>query len=151
MIDVDYYLNEVRKQALLSRKINTKVGALLVDASGEILLAECNDYIDPVYSNPLLENEYDRKAYSEHAERRVIYSALNKKICKLSEKTMVVTHFPCTDCARAIILTGIRKLVVDKIDKHSKFYIEWLEDFKTSYKMLKSNGVNIELTDGSIF
>lgn len=151
MTDVDYFLREARKQASLSKKPNTKVGALLVDSSGEILLAECNDYIDPVYSNPLLENEANRKLYSEHAERRIIYAALNNNIANVSDKTLVITHFPCTDCARAIILIGIRNLIVDKIDIKSKFYIDRLEDLKTSYRMLKLNGVNIALSDRTLF
>lgn len=147
----DYFMKKAHEQAMLSNKENTKVGALLIDENGLILLSECNNYIEPIYSNPSILNKETRKFYSEHAERRIIYSALKKGISKMSDKTLVVTHFPCCECARSIILTGIRKIVVNSIDFDSPFYIKWIENIKVSYEMLNSNDVLILLKNGQQF
>lgn len=144
----DYFMELARDQAKLSSKENTKVGALLIDNKGLVLLSECNDYIEPVYSNPSILNKVERKLYSEHAERRIIYSALKKGISEMSDKTLVVTHFPCCECARSIILTGIRKIVVDSIELDSPFYIKWIKNIKVSYEMLNSNDVLVLLKNG---
>ncbi len=53
----DYFMELARDQAKLSSKKNTKVGALLIDNNGLVLLSECNDYIEPVYSNPSILNK----------------------------------------------------------------------------------------------
>lgn len=147
----DFFMKKAHEQALLSNKENTKVGALLIDENGLILLSECNNYLEPVYSHPSLLNKETRKLYSEHAERRIIYTALKKGISKMGDKTLVVTHFPCCECARSIILTGIRKIVVDSIDFNSSFYIKWIENIKISYGMLISNNVLILLKNGQPF
>ena len=147
----DYFMKKAHEQAMLSNKENTKVGALLIDENGLILLSECNNYIEPIYSHPSILNKETRRFYSEHAERRIIYSALKKGISKMSDKTLVVTHFPCCECARSIILTGIRKIMVDSIDFDSPFYIKWIENIKVSYEMLNSNDVLILLKNGQQF
>lgn len=147
----DYFMKKAHEQAMLSNKENTKVGALLIDENGLILLSECNNYIEPIYSHPSILNKETRRFYSEHAERRIIYSALKKGISKMSDKTLVVTHFPCCECARSIILTGIRKIMVDSIDFDCPFYIKWIENIKVSYEMLNSNDVLILLKNGQQF
>lgn len=60
----------------------------------------------------------------------------------------MVTHFPCCECARSIILTGIRKIVVDSIEFDSPFYIKWIKNIKVSYEMLNSNDVLVLLKNG---
>lgn len=84
----DYFMELARDQAKLSKQEKyKKLGALLIDNNGLVLLSECNDYIEPVYSNPSILNKVERKLYSEHAERRIIYSALKKGISEMSDKT----------------------------------------------------------------
>jgi len=130
-------------RALQSRKKNTKVGALLLDRNNEIILEACNDYIDPVYDSENSVSEEDKKLYSEHAERRLIYSSIRFGIHDFHDKTMAVTHFPCCDCARAIILIGIRKLVVSARHADESFYTKWKDNITVSRRMLLQNNVEI--------
>ena len=44
-----------------------------------------------------------------HAERNAIYSAARKGV-QLLDSTIYITHFPCFDCYKAIILSGISKI-----------------------------------------
>lgn len=131
-------------KALQSRKKNTKVGALLLDKNDEIILEACNDYIYPVYYSESFESVQDKKLYSEHAERHLIYSSIRSGIHDFQDKTLVVTHFPCTDCARALILVGIKKLLVGARHDDESFYRKWKDNINVSRRMLQQNGVEID-------
>lgn len=130
-------------KALQSRKKNTKVGAILLDRNNEIILEACNDYIYPVYDSESSESVQDRKLYSEHAERHLIYASIRFGIHDFQDKTLVVTHFPCTDCARALILVGIKKLLIGTRHDDENFYFKWKENITVSRRILQQNGVEI--------
>lgn len=58
---------------------------------------------------------YDRKSgekffWVEHAERNAIYNAARSGTA-LQSSTIIVNRFPCADCARAIIQSGIATVV----------------------------------------
>jgi dCMP deaminase len=130
-------------KALQSRKKNTKVGALLLDKNYEIIIEACNDYIYPVYDSENFESLQDKKLYSEHAERHLIYSSIRLGIHDFQDKILVVTHFPCCDCARAIILIGIRKLLIGTKYGDANFYSKWKDNINVSHRMLLQNNVEI--------
>ena len=60
----------------------------------------------------------------EHAERNAIYNAARVGV-PLAGSTLVVTHPPCMDCARAIVQAGIKKVFWPKPDE--EFAMRWLE------------------------
>jgi dCMP deaminase len=134
-------------KALQSRKKNTKVGALLLDANSGIILEACNDYIYPVYDSEDAVSEQEKKLYSEHAERRLIYSSIRSGIHDFHDKTLAVTHFPCCDCARAIILIGIKRLIVSTRHSDEAFYKKWSDNINVSHRMLLQNNVEISFFD----
>jgi dCMP deaminase len=136
-------LERLLKCASLSKKPNTKVGAILVDKDNNIIFEASNDYICPLYEDPSIEVEADRRFYSEHAERRLIFSAVNSGFCAFQDKTLVVTHFPCCDCARAIILVGIKKMIVCFRYMDDDFLKKWEANIAVSKKMLEYNKVDI--------
>lgn len=74
--------------------------------------------------------------FAEHAERNAIFNAnesLRGCVC-------YVTMFPCADCSRAIIQTGIKELVVEMPDwEHER----WGGDFKVTRDMLAEAGVKL--------
>ncbi|MFZ6799261.1 deaminase [Undibacterium sp. Di24W] len=142
-------LDRANKIALFSKKPGTKVGAVLVDKMGGVIAEACNDYINPLYDNADIENEEDRCLYSEHAERRLIYSAIQSGIYDFSDKMLVVTHFPCCDCSRAIILIGIRKLLVGTKHMDKEFLEKWSNNIEVSKRMLVSNQVTIYENDST--
>src|SRR5690242_3026961 len=82
-----------------------KVGAVLVTAATEF--AACNDF--PAGIKPLPERAVgdNRFIWLEHAERTAIFEAARRGIA-IDGATLLSTDFPCTDCARAIVLTGIK-------------------------------------------
>lgn len=140
-------LQRARLKASQSRKENTKVGAVLLDSNYEILLEACNDYIYPLYDAEPGEPAPDKKLYSEHAERRLIYASIRLGIHDFHDKTLAVTHFPCCDCARAIILIGIKKVLVSANRDDTHFYRKWADNIKVAHRMLLQNNVEITFVD----
>jgi dCMP deaminase len=74
-----------------------------------------NDNIESRHTRP---NKY---LWTEHAERNAIYNAASTGNILLGA-TLYVNGIPCADCARAIIQSGITKIIM--IDKFIPTYQE---------------------------
>ena len=123
-----------------SKDTNTKVGAVIVDQDNIVMSMGYNGF--PRGCDDSIESRYERPMkymFTEHAERNAIYQAGRHGV-SLKNSTMYVTMFPCADCARAIIQSGITRLVVPNPDiNHPK----WGEDFKIAIIMLEEAKVKI--------
>jgi len=74
-----------------------------------------------------------------HAERNAIYKAARSGVSLVGTK-MYCTYFPCADCARGIVQSGIEKLITNKPDfNHHKWGESWLE----AMIILKECGVSV--------
>lgn len=121
----------------------------MIDKNETIFFEASNDYIYPLYDNPNIENESNRSFYSEHAERRLIFLAISSGFSDFQDKILVVTHFPCCDCARAIVLVGIKKVIVFPYHVSDKFLSKWEIDMAISKKIFKYNNVEVVHIDFS--
>ena len=119
-----------------SKDQNTQVGACIVDENNKILSLGyngmpigCNDDEMPWERDG---NPVDTKyMYVCHAELNAI---LNSKI-SLHGATLYVTLFPCNECAKAIIQSGIKK-VLYLSDKYKD-----TDGVRASKKMFDAAGV----------
>ena len=123
-----------------SKDTNRKNGAIVVDSDNIVLSMGyngfprgCDDSISERYDRP------DKYFYTEHAERNSIYHAARHGV-SLKGCSMYVTMFPCSDCARAIIQSGIKKLITPKPDLSSQI---WGKHFEISLEMLREANVEI--------
>jgi dCMP deaminase len=87
-----------------------------------------------------------KSLYFEHAERNVIYAAARTGI-PLESCELATTHFPCCDCARAIIQSGIKCVWVDAacMESDGVFYQRWQDQIEQSQIMMTEAGVHWEL------
>ena len=92
-----------------SKDDSTRVGAIIVTSDGDPISFGFNGFPRGVEELPERHERPDKYDFSEHAERNAIY--LSRR--DLRDTVMFVTHFPCPDCTRAIIQSGIKTLVVD--------------------------------------
>lgn len=78
---------------------------------------------------------------TEHAERRAIYRAAKLGIA-LEGCTLYCTWAACVDCARAIVESGITKLVrhYPPLDEATE---RWLESVSLGDQIMKNGGVKI--------
>jgi dCMP deaminase len=127
------YLELARHISLWSKDTNAKVGAIIVNDKNRVvsmgyngLPAGCNDNLPERNTTP------EKYLYFEHAERNAIYSAAAHGI-PLAGCTIYITRYPCADCARAIIQTGIKKVVCEEPDFNHHY---WGQHFKAAHALL---------------
>ncbi len=139
------FMQQAHNVSERSKDKNTKTGAVIVNNENTELSLGYNgfprgaddDTDQRRYERP------DKYFWTEHAERNAIYNAARNGI-KLKDTKMYCTYFPCSDCSRAIIQAGIKKLYTAKPDfNHDKWGASWVE----SVIMLKECGVEIIWTN----
>ncbi len=109
----EYFMGVAALSAKRSKDPNTQVGACIVNEDKRIVgigyngfPRGCNDDVFPWgkgNADPL-ENKYP---YVVHAEANCILNTTEK----LKGATLYVTLFPCNECAKLIIQSGIKHLV----------------------------------------
>ncbi len=83
--------------------------------------------------------------WAEHAERNAIYNAARTGMA-LEGFTIYSTRFPCMECARAIVQSGLKVLVSPRPDfDHPR----WGEGFKLAIELLTEAGVLIRWAEES--
>ncbi len=136
----EYFMGIAVLSSLRSKDPNTQVGACIVSPDKKIIGVGYNGFPTGCSDDELpWEREGDwintKYPYVCHAELNAI---LNSPISSLKGATLYVALFPCNECAKAIIQTGIKK-VIYLSDKYSES-----DQTKASKMMLKSAGVEFE-------
>ena len=130
-----------------SKDPSTKTGAVIVGPDKEIratvyngLVRGVNDDIPERLERP---TKYD---FFEHAERNALYNACLTGV-QVKGCTMYATHAPCVDCARAIIQSGIKTVITNKVIIDEKTPKNtWRDKLSYSAQMFEEAGVEyIEL------
>lgn len=135
----EYFMGIAMLSKERSKDPNTQVGACIVNKENKILSVGyngmpmgCNDDDMPwEREGNVLDTKY---AYVCHAELNAI---LNNPSHSLKDAIIYVDLFPCNECAKAIIQSGI-KTVVYNSDKYAD-----TEHTKASKKMLTMAGVTL--------
>jgi dCMP deaminase len=122
-----------------------QVGAVLIAADGTRITA-CNTFPEGVRD---LEERHlgdGRFVWMEHAERNAIFEAAKRGIATEGGQ-ITSTFFPCIDCARAIVRSGIRRL-----DTFPPAYDDpvWGEAFRRSRVILEEGGVEMRFVAEAI-
>jgi dCMP deaminase len=91
-------------------KDSTQVGCVLVGESREILSVGYNGFPRGVEETPERSQRPAKYLYTEHAERNAIFNAVRVGT-RLENATAYSTLFPCADCARSLIQSGITRVV----------------------------------------
>lgn len=133
-----------------STDTSTKNGALLIDpVDGGVMLGGVNAFTDPDMASDSRNYARPRKyQVTEHAERAVIYKAAKRGI-RTEGLIMVCPWVGCSDCARGIVLAGI-KLVVAHKQMYDKTPERWREEIAAGLEVLEGGGVIYHLLDSEI-
>lgn len=124
-----------------SKDTNRKVGSLIVDSDNRIISTGYNGF--PIKCDDTIKSRYERPdkyLFTEHSERNAIYNAARYGT-SLKDCYMYVTSFPCADCARGIIQSGIIKLITTPPDLESEI---WGTQFKAALQMLEEANIEIQ-------
>jgi len=138
-----------------SKERGRRVGAVIVGPDKEIRSTGFNGFKRGV--NDDIEARHSREngakyVWSSHAERNAIYNAARIGV-PLKGCVMYVPWFPCVDCAKAIIQSGIAEVVAYPPDLTDA---RWGEEFAVVSDMLREAEVTVrfiprlkELTSGA--
>lgn len=111
----NYFLNLIDNIKHESDDSNTQTGAIVHTLSGR-LISSSNVLTKGVMPLPERCSRPHKYNWIEHAERSVIYKAARYGY-PLDGATMYMRWFPCAECARAIVSSGISTLVCDPCPK----------------------------------
>lgn len=135
----EYFMGLAHLSALRSKDPNTQVGACIVDNEHKVVSIGyngmprgCDDENMPWQrEGSFLETKY---AYVVHAELNAILNSPRS----LRDCTIYVSLFPCNECAKAIIQSGIKKVIYES-DKYAT-----ADNVIASKKMLNEAGVTLQ-------
>lgn len=116
----EYFMGIAILSGMRSKDPNTQVGACIVSEDNKILSMGYNGFPKGCSDDEFpwsregdpLENKY---FYTTHSELNAI---LNYRGGSLDGAKLYVTLFPCNECAKAIIQSGIKKVIYDS-DKYA--------------------------------
>ncbi len=137
----EYFMGTALLAAKRSKDPNTQVGACIVNEKKRIMSIGYNGFPmgcddDDFPWEREGENSFDTKyPYVCHAELNAI---LNNRGANLEGCTIYVGLFPCCECAKAIIQSGIKK-VIYLSDKYKES-----DSTRASKRMLTAAGVELQ-------
>lgn len=124
-----------------SKDRSTKVGAVIVGPYNDIRSVGYNGF--PRGIDDDVEERHGRPQkykWTEHAERNALYNALLNHT-PVAGCTMYLTWYPCADCARAIIQSGIFMVVCGKAPDDSNPV--FIEDFKITHVLFEEAHITV--------
>ena len=135
----EYFMGLAHLSGLRSKDPNTQVGACIIDKDKKVVSIGyngmprgCNDEDFPwEREGGFLDTKY---AYVVHAELNAILNSPRP----VKDCTLYVSLFPCNECAKAIIQSGIKKIVYES-DKY-----DGTDGNVASKKMLREAGIELE-------
>lgn len=141
----DYFMGLAHLSSMRSKDPSTQVGACIVNPEKRVVGIGYNGFPTGIDDNDFpweAHEQYDQSkyAYVVHAELNAILNATQK----LDGCTIYVSLFPCNECAKAIIQSGIKHLVYED-DKYAD-----TAAVKASKRMLRATGVKLTKLDHTV-
>ena len=139
-----FFMSIALVTSLKSKDTNTKVGAVLVDKEQHIIGTGYNGFPRGIDDDALPmdrtgEWTSTKYPYVVHAELNCILNS----IMSAKGSTMYCTLFPCNECAKALIQSGVQRIVY-LWDKHHDD-----DAYKASRKLLSMAGIITEQIEES--
>lgn len=138
-----YFMDMATLVASKSKDRSTRVGCVIVGPNHEVRTTGYNGFCRGM--NDDVEERHQRPEkylWSEHAERNAIFNAARNGI-RIEDCTAYTTVFPCADCARAMIQSGIVRVVTSPIN-NQKTSIP-LHSYATAMKMLGEVYIQVDM------
>ena len=139
----EYFRNIANAVSQKSKDKHTHIGAVIVGEDKEIVSTGYNSYPRGINDNVSERQERPEKYHwFEHAERNAIYNAARVGVSTKGCSLYMSHWFPCVECVRAIIQSGISTLYCEPLDEKAS-NINYNESFKRSIQMLNEAKIKI--------
>lgn len=142
----EYFMSIAILSSFRSKDTSTKVGACIVSKEHKVLSLGYNGMPIGIDDEKIswkreAEDELDTKyPYVCHAELNAILNTENV----LKGATLYVTLFPCNECAKAVIQSGIKKVIFLDDKYHNKTYSI------ASRKLFEMAGIETQQYEGRV-
>lgn len=141
----EYFMGLAHLSSLRSKDPSTQVGAVIVDPNKKIVgigyngfpMGVSDDNFPWERDGGFVDTKY---AYVVHAELNAILNAPRQ----VRDCTLYVSLFPCNECAKAIIQSGIKEIVYED-DKYAD-----TDAVVVSKKMLREANVTLRKTNHKV-
>jgi dCMP deaminase len=143
----DYFMTMVYLVASKSKDKNTHIGAVVVGPKNEVRSVGYNGFVRGLKDDvPERQQRPEKYFWFEHAERNAIYNATLMGV-SLENCKMYTNGVPCMDCARGVVQSGIREVIVDyEWDKDNSD--KWRENAERTSQMFQEVGVGVRYYNG---
>lgn len=141
-----YYLNLAQTVANKSKDDYTKCGCVLVRNNG-IISTGYNGLPSgtDLYDDPAVQSRPEKYFWFEHSERNAIYIAAKNGV-STDGATAYITGPPCIDCTRALIQSGIVKIVIPEL--HNMRNAKWANEAWRAELMMRNANICYEAAKG---
>jgi dCMP deaminase len=139
----NYFLNIAEQVKFKSKDESTQIGAVIVGKDKEILSTGYNSFPRGLRDDlPERQERPQKYFWIEHAERNAVYNAARIGVSLKGSAIYLTSGLPCADCARAVIQSGIKRIVSYNRDFPGK-KLDWDIHFIAASEMLKEAGVEV--------
>mgnify|MGYP000135257146 FL=1 len=138
------YLELAEQVSSWSKDPSRQIGAVAVGTKGQVLAQGYNGFPRGIKDSPIRYNDREMKyKFVVHAEQNVIYNATYNGV-SLDGATLYVWGLPvCSDCAKGVIQTGIKRVVMplQEIPDH------WVDSWALTQLLLNEANIKWEFID----
>ena len=138
------YLELAEQVSSWSKDPSRQIGAVAVGTKGQVLAQGYNGFPRGIKDSSTRYNDREMKyKFVVHAEQNVIYNATYNGV-SLDGATLYVWGLPvCSDCAKGVIQTGIKRVVMplQEIPDH------WVDSWALTQLLLNEANIKWEFID----
>jgi dCMP deaminase len=133
------YIELAKQVSSWSKDPSRQIGAIIVGDKGQIISQGYNGFPRGISdTSERLNNRELKYKYVVHAEANAIYNAIHNG-ANTNGSTIYVTGLPvCHECAKAIVQTGIKRVVMDSEPQDN-----WLESGNIALDIFKEAEIEI--------
>jgi dCMP deaminase len=133
------YIELAKQVSSWSKDPSRQIGAIIVGDKGQIISQGYNGFPRGISdTSERLNNRELKYKYVVHAEANAIYNAIHNG-ANTNGSTIYVTGLPvCHECAKAIVQTGIKRVVMDSAPQDN-----WLESGNIALDIFKEAEIEI--------
>jgi len=136
----DYFMDLARLAATRSKDRSTQVGCVIVGPHNEIRSTGYNGFPRGIDDEaPERHARPEKYFWVEHAERNAVYNAARCGV-SLAGCRIYLPWFPCMDCARAIVQSGLVEVIATAPNLEDP---QWGESIRRSLALFGEAGVAV--------
>lgn len=141
-----YFMTLAYLVSTISKDTRTHIGAVVVDSDNSIRSTGYNSFPRGINDNlPERQERPEKYNWFAHGERNAIYNAARAGI-PLENCRVYTQAIPCSDCAIAIIQSGITEVITHAPWIHPE---KWKQHADRSTQMFKEAGIKHREYEGS--